>query len=209
MAFASVMVPLDLGSPSSDRLHLACDLTKRFDAYLIGIAAREALPRHIYGHGSYINQDTVDCAATRLDQELARVEAAFSRACSRHERVEWRAARLDPMSFLTQHARAADLVVLSRYHDEGAEDWCACIEPGEAILQLGRPVLVVPPGIKALVARRVVVAWKDTREARRTLTDAMPFSTRCGRYDFAQILRFRPLHQPLPPFWRGRIRMRW
>ncbi|CAO4136297.1 hypothetical protein OFEAOIEE_LOCUS4050 [Methylorubrum extorquens] len=175
MAFASVMVPLDLGPRSSDRLHLACGLAERFDAHLIGIAAREALPRHIYGHGSYINQDAVDSAAARLDQDLARVETDFRRICGPRERVEWRAARLAPMTFLTQQARTADLVALSRYHDEGIEDWCAYIEPGEAILQIGRPVLIVPPGIEALAVRRIVVAWKDTRESRRTLTDAISF----------------------------------
>ncbi|WP_458439101.1 universal stress protein [Methylorubrum extorquens] len=79
------------------------------------------------------------------------------------------------MTFLTQQARTADLVALSRYHDEGIEDWCAYIEPGEAILQIGRPVLIVPPGIEALAVRRIVVAWKDTRESRRTLTDAISF----------------------------------
>jgi len=34
---------------------------------------------------------------------------------------------------------------------------------------------VVPPGIDTLAAERVVVGWKDTREARRALRDALPF----------------------------------
>ena len=173
--FASVLVPLDPGPCSSERLQLACDLAERFEAHLIGIAAREALPQRFYGRGSYITWDAVDRAAARLDQELALVEAEFRKVCGRRKRVEWRVARQEPMTFLTKQARAADLVVLSRYHDDGAEDWCACIEPGEAILLLGRPVLVVPPGIRTLAARRIVVAWKDTREARRALTDAIPF----------------------------------
>jgi nucleotide-binding universal stress UspA family protein len=173
--FASLLVPLDPGPRSSERLQLACDLAERFEAHLVGIAAREALPQRFYGRGSYINRAAVDCAAARLDQELALVEAQFRKICGGNERVEWRVARQDPMTFLTQQARAADLVVLSRYHDDDAQDWCACIEPGEAILLLGRPVLVVPPGIRTLAARRIVVAWKDTREARRTLTDAIPF----------------------------------
>jgi nucleotide-binding universal stress UspA family protein len=37
------------------------------------------------------------------------------------------------------------------------------------------PVLVVPPEGGVLRARSVIVAWKDTREARRALHDAMPF----------------------------------
>ncbi|UYW26626.1 universal stress protein [Methylorubrum extorquens] len=175
MTFASAMVPLDPGPCSSDRLHLACDLARQFDAFLVGVAAREALPHRFYGRGAYINQNTVDCAGGRLDQELARLGAEFRRACGQRERAEWRVARQDPMTFLTQQARAADLVVLSRYQDEAVEDWCACIEPGEAILRLGRPVLLVPPGTRTLAARRIVVAWKDAREARRTLSDALPF----------------------------------
>ncbi|MHB2211414.1 universal stress protein [Methylobacterium sp. CM6257] len=147
---------------------------EQFDAHLIGIAAREALPRRLYGRGSYISQDAVASTAARLEHELTAIETEFRRACGRQQSNEWRAARQDPMTFLTQQPRAADLIVLSRYNDEGAEDWCSCIDPGEAIPQLGRPVLIVPPGIKTFAARRIVVAWKETREARRTLMDAVP-----------------------------------
>ena len=41
-------------------------------------------------------------------------------------------------------------------------------------MEAGRPVLVVPPEANYLDARHVVVAWKDTREARRALTDSLP-----------------------------------
>ncbi len=39
----------------------------------------------------------------------------------------------------------------------------------------GRPVLVVPDTIAPLELRRVLVAWKDTRECRRAVSDAIPF----------------------------------
>ncbi|MDP3317910.1 MAG: universal stress protein, partial [Bosea sp. (in: a-proteobacteria)] len=52
------------------------------------------------------------------------------------------------------------------------------IAPGDIVMELGRPILVVPPGIDALAARSVVVAWKDTRESRRALQDALPFLVR-------------------------------
>jgi nucleotide-binding universal stress UspA family protein len=35
-------------------------------------------------------------------------------------------------------------------------------------------VLVVPPGIDTLRAERVVIGWKDSREARRALQDSLP-----------------------------------
>jgi nucleotide-binding universal stress UspA family protein len=39
---------------------------------------------------------------------------------------------------------------------------------------MGRPVLTVPNGIAELRARRVVIGWKDVREARRAVRDALP-----------------------------------
>ena len=37
---------------------------------------------------------------------------------------------------------------------------------------------MVPPGVAALEGRRVLVAWKDTREARRAVADALPLLSR-------------------------------
>jgi nucleotide-binding universal stress UspA family protein len=42
-------------------------------------------------------------------------------------------------------------------------------------LQAGRPVLVVPGAANKLNLDRIVVGWKDTREARRAVFDALPF----------------------------------
>ena len=41
----------------------------------------------------------------------------------------------------------------------------------------GPPVLAVPPGV-TFNAKRIVIAWKNTREARRAVWDALPLLTR-------------------------------
>jgi nucleotide-binding universal stress UspA family protein len=41
-------------------------------------------------------------------------------------------------------------------------------------MQAGRPLLVVPDGANWLDLRSVLVAWKDTPEARRAVADALP-----------------------------------
>jgi nucleotide-binding universal stress UspA family protein len=41
-------------------------------------------------------------------------------------------------------------------------------------MRVGRPVLIVPSGTEWLKLKTVVVAWKDTREARRAVNDALP-----------------------------------
>jgi len=55
-------------------------------------------------------------------------------------------------------------------------------DPGVILLRAGRPVLVAPDTVAPLQLRRVVVAWKDTRECRRAVRDALPFLQRPKRF---------------------------
>ncbi|WP_332839816.1 universal stress protein [Methylobacterium sp. Leaf118] len=50
--------------------------------------------------------------------------------------------------------------------------------PGPFVVEAGRPVLIAPPGMESLRVRRVVVAWKDTLEARRAVLHSLPFLER-------------------------------
>jgi nucleotide-binding universal stress UspA family protein len=77
------------------------------------------------------------------------------------------------MDLVVHESRAADLIIMGR--ERASERWFVPLDPGSTILRLGRPVLAVPDGMGSLEARRVVVAWKDVREARRALCDALPF----------------------------------
>ncbi|MGP9818536.1 universal stress protein [Salinarimonas sp. NSM] len=80
-----------------------------------------------------------------------------------------------PIAALARECRAADLVVVGRDPSPNrAERWSA-LDPGDAVLAAGRPVLVVPTGVRVCAARTIVLGWKDTREARRALLDAVPF----------------------------------
>jgi nucleotide-binding universal stress UspA family protein len=64
-------------------------------------------------------------------------------------------------------------VILGRRADQA--DLYYALDPGVTILRAGRPVLLVPDDVDTLPARRVVVAWKDGRESRRAVQDALPF----------------------------------
>ena len=105
---------------------------------------------------------------------LSRREKEF-RACVGETRsqVEWRSSLDFPTEFVAREARAADLVIIGR--DRKSYDPYRSTDSGALVLRTGRPVLAVPPGIQSLSAKRVVIAWKDTREARRAVQDALPF----------------------------------
>ena len=48
------------------------------------------------------------------------------------------------------------------------------------LMQAGRPVLAVPAEAESFSAERILIAWKDTREARRAVSDALPLLRRAA-----------------------------
>ena len=58
--------------------------------------------------------------------------------------------------------------------NESIVDPCAAPDPSDLLMQAGRPIIVVPPALEWFDFRSVLVAWKDVREARRAVLDALP-----------------------------------
>ncbi|MCF4128824.1 universal stress protein [Methylobacterium sp. SyP6R] len=179
MSIASIMVSLDLGRSAGDRVRLAADLAGRFEAGLIGIAARTIdTPAPV---GDILEaQDAYAEERAALVDDLAEARTIFARSSGSALRTEWRQIEAGPEAFLVRQARGADLVVVGRDpRGDGAGALGAA--PGPVLMEVGRPVLVVPPGIDRLAAARIVVAWKDAPEARRAVTAALPFITRADQ----------------------------
>ncbi|MCH4559606.1 universal stress protein [Mesorhizobium jarvisii] len=81
----------------------------------------------------------------------------------------------DPTRLLAMHARAADLVVTGT--PVSGADHNRVVDIGTLVLSAGRPVLIAADRLVPPDPEKVLVAWKDTREARRAVTDALPFLT--------------------------------
>ena len=177
MFYASIMVAVDLGQHARDRIRLAGHLADDFHAGLIGVAAEmpayEAVPVGPTFGGGYCMASVQEAVLT----ELKSARAVFDEATHGRSRVEWRSNLDFPLAFLTRQAAAADLVVVGRGDDGNP---LMTVDPGDAVMQLGRPVLVVPPDIDHLDAQRVAIGWKNTREARRAVRDALPFLKRAS-----------------------------
>ena len=77
-----------------------------------------------------------------------------------------------PADFVARNGRAADLIVVGA--QPARSDGTSQLNAGELVLRAGRPVLIVPEEVEWLKLKNVIVAWKDTREARRAINDALP-----------------------------------
>jgi nucleotide-binding universal stress UspA family protein len=171
MSFAALMVHVDVAGPNIDRIHLAAGLSLRFHSTLIGATAWEPRPPLMYG-GVVVDTEPTESLLQEMSDQLAKVGEHFRNVVGPSQPTEWRAAIDSPTEFLVREARAADLIITGR--DRALGDLYRTLDPGATILRAGRPVLVVPRDLDSLKAERVVVGWKDTREARRALCDSLP-----------------------------------
>lgn len=162
------------------RLRLAATLADRFDAMLIGLAAGEAAPPVLsdpMGADGELIAEVLKIGREEVGVELAAAEQRFlTLAQDRPDRrTAWHAVFDYPAAALAREARVTDLLIIGRDRERLRRGVFRSAEPGDVLMQAGRPVLVVPPGMHEVAARQVVLAWKDTREARRAASDAMPF----------------------------------
>jgi nucleotide-binding universal stress UspA family protein len=178
MSYASVMVYVEADGAPEQRVRLAADLADRFDAMLIGVSAL-AVPPPMVADGVVMDEPT------EADVELLKAKLADKGewfrgiAAGDGRRREWRPVLDLPVTAIAREARAADLVVIGRAEAPGGE--YRALDPGTAILRLGRPTLVVPEETSLLRSEHVVIGWKDSREARRAVRDALPLLQRAQR----------------------------
>lgn len=174
MTYATVMVSLALDRSNDARLEIAGQLVKRFDACAIGIAAGEFSPPLYFTTGEQA-QKALDQGEAAIRNRVAEAEAQFRAVMqSRATAVEWRCAEDFPTRFVIRQARAADIVVIGRDGRETLADPFMEPNTNDLVMQLGRPVLVVPDSCDWLDLRCILIAWKDTPEARRAIVDALP-----------------------------------
>jgi nucleotide-binding universal stress UspA family protein len=174
--YKTILVHVDAEPGATERIRLAADLARRFEAKLIGLAA--ALPRPPV---EAITAGVMD--ASILEIERDQIAADFTVAEEQFRAfaaepgmtVEWRAANNFPTFALAEAASAADLVVIGRPTGGLIANDYRAVDPGDLVMRAGRPILIAPTGASSLDGRRVLVAWKSTREARRALADSMPF----------------------------------
>src|SRR5215468_7663879 len=173
MTYATIMVSLAPDQANDARLQVAGELAERFEAAIVGVAAAQFVPPLYFTDGAEA-QRLIDQGEASVKKRLAELEAEFRAATrNRGRHVEWRSAMDFPARFILQEARCADILV-SGGHSPAFSDAFSLASPKDLVMQAGRPLLVVPDNVNWLDLRSVLVAWKDTPEARRAVANALP-----------------------------------
>ena len=167
MDIRSIAVAVDFDETKSDATRYAIDLARSFNAKLIGVGAHA--PTMAYGGldngATALEYYTLE--RTEIDARLKRAGEEFRALVPASVSSEWRAYVADPTQSIISVARLADIIVAG-----------SRIATGELVVGAGRPVLAVGEGKSGFAADRMLIGWKDTREARRAVADALPFLKR-------------------------------
>ena len=172
MSYATIMVQVDADGELNGRVRVAAQLANCFQSRLIGISSWMPRPPFAYGGVVVDPALTPEDIAKRMADLRQRGEAFKAAVSLGEQRAEWRCAQEFPTPYVIQKARAADLLVIGR--ERKNLDPHLFVDPASLLLSVGRPVLLVPPGVNSINTSKVVVAWKDAREAQRAVQDAVP-----------------------------------
>lgn len=189
MSYAKLMVHLELGRSNAALLNVACDLAERAQASVIGIAACQPLMTTAFA-GGFISGEAIELDRGEIESEAKEAQAEFRALLDgRVEALEWRCMETPtPLAdYFAREARGVDLILTAPDRGGALLPDTRRVNIGDLVMRVGRPVIIVPTHAKGLQLDRVLVAWKDSREARRAALDALPLLEITGHVTVVEV----------------------
>lgn len=184
--YRTLMMSLGLGGDAEPRLTGALAVARHFGAHLQVLftyfSPRWTIPEDIFGVSRATMHELAEAADRHSEEAGASLHALFLDLCKRHRvpvvddpgkvtRVSatWRQGDGLRSQLIASRGRLVDLIILSRPPQARPS---ASIEA--ALLETGRPLLLMPRKQLTFQAGRILVGWNGSREAARAVADAMP-----------------------------------
>jgi nucleotide-binding universal stress UspA family protein len=189
MRCKSILLNIDIDAPATSLIKLSVELAKRFDAKLIGCSSAEIVVPIALGESDLIDPEIIESQRRAIEARFGHLQEKFIDLAGPGVEIEWRSEIANPTKFLAETARAADLIVTGSPEGADSADPFRSTDLGNLILKAGRPVLLAAGGAEHLPAKKVLIAWKDCREARRAVADALPFLSGANEVVIATVER--------------------
>jgi nucleotide-binding universal stress UspA family protein len=138
---------------------------------------------------SFLSGDVIQQDQDEIDKEFTAAEVEFRSALrSRANTLGWRSATtlFSLADYLAYEARSADLFITGVDRSR-AFDRSRHTSLGDLVMQIGRPVLIVPKATQSLKLERILVGWKDTSETRRAIWAALPMLKKAAHVTIVEI----------------------
>ena len=174
MTYANLMVNLELGADNHNLIRVTGQLAERFNANVIGVVGCSPMQMP-YGDG-YINGDLMKDEFDRTQAEMLVLETEFRTSLqSIAGSLSWRSSAIcsSIADYVVGEACIADLLI-AKAADHVESESTRHMNNGDVLMQLGRPMMLVPASCRELHLQTMMIAWKDTMESRRAIYDALP-----------------------------------
>jgi nucleotide-binding universal stress UspA family protein len=181
MEYRNILVQVDSTTAGKARVAVAAGLATRFKSALTGVFLQSSrVPNYLVGDVMAVPPvDNLDRAIEERSKQMAAASGAARSTFDAAARdaclpFYWLDIDGDSEEELIGCARRHDLAILpSRIVSALGEN---SFSAAQVAMASGGPVLVTPQaGYPTSFGRRILVAWKDTREAARVIRDAWPF----------------------------------
>ena len=195
MAFSTLLACLRVDRSNADLLAVVGDVAARFGSAVIGVAARQAsIHAYIKGAGP---GEPPEHDLHKFKERCSAAEQEFRAALSKVETLEWRTQMTFGPAYehVANEARAADLVIAPLDRHERFFFPSGQAEIGDLVMRLGRPILAAHDGATGLEFGQALVCFKDAREARRAVADALPILQAMQRVSVVEIVEARAVDE--------------
>ena len=191
MAIKKILVPFGDAKVGSGALSTAIVLGRNFDAHVSVLHVRPD-PRNaaMAYMGEPVSASMIDDVMATMEKrtaaEAAKAKKAFGDACAKGKMTvagKVPAAGKASASFIDQtgyedvsireRGRVSDLIVMARPDGELAASQRLSLEA--ALIDTGRPLLVVPSKASAKIGSSIAIAWNGSAQAARAVGMAMDF----------------------------------
>lgn len=174
MSYKSILVNINIDGAIAPIVNAAIELACRHNAKLIGHCAADASVPLTVLEGGALSTEAWRLMRSDITEKLNELHAEFDHLTKRHVRSEWRQSLMKPAPAIIEASRAANVIIMAGLRAAAIDDSYRLANPAIIVPLVGRPVLLASDTVENIAVRKIVVAWEDTHETRRLLTDAIP-----------------------------------
>jgi nucleotide-binding universal stress UspA family protein len=207
MSYRSILSHLGPDGHCASRTQFAIQLARDLDCHLVGAAPTGVLP---FAALVGLEQGT---ATVDLNQKVWEAMVAGSRrrvddfraACRRAGLKSFEALvdEADEAASIVRLAHCSDLIILGQADPDDSTFRQTQRLVEDVVLQSARPTLILPyAGRHASIGSSVLIAWDDSREATRAITDALPL-LRCAEQ--VHVISWQEPERPATPSMAARL----
>ena len=181
MTCRSLLVLLDQDPLCAVRTQVAMRLANSLDCHLVGVAPTGLIDMPVSAEAAASLAEFTALAWDMFRGQAERAAQRFRDACRAAGVKSFEAVvdDADKAQSLVRHAHCSDLSVLTQADPAAPGHALAQQVVEQVVLYSARPTLILPyVGRHESLGSKVMVAWDDSREATRALSDALPLLRR-------------------------------